>query len=269
MRKKVATKPRQGPRRTSRVRHPVDSPLEPLAMELYGVVGSALTKYGLSAAEQRRLFARTQRTARVSRASDPLLHQFRGLGDLISRWREEPPYVDASGKPRVLDIEGRGATFEGLVREFLPGRPVADVVALACRTASVGTLPGGRIALYGDTLVDLARNREGALAQTICHITRIFDTCLYNVQTAEDDAAVRRLERVVNQVISREDFDQLQHLIRPQLHDLCERIDRLLKSSAPKSFRKKRATGTGGMGIYVYYDGEMKHVRDGRGDLKT
>ena len=55
-------------------------------------------------------------------------------------------------------IEGNGATFESLAKRFLPGVPLADVVALACRTANVGTLPGGRIALYGDTMVNLSKN---------------------------------------------------------------------------------------------------------------
>ncbi len=84
--------------------------------------------------------------------------------------------------PRVLKMEGDGATFEALARRFLPGVPLADVVALACRTANVGTLPGGRIALYGDTMVNLTKRRDGVLAQNIMHVRQIFDTCLYNAQ---------------------------------------------------------------------------------------
>lgn len=269
MTKKVAPKRAKGARPASRARPPEKSPLEPLAMELYGVVRVALAKYGLNAAAQRRLFARAQRTSKVTRASDSLLHQFRGLGDLISTWREDAPYVDKVGKPRVLDIEGPGATFASLVRKFLPAKSVAEVVALACRTASVGTLAGGRIALYGDTLVDLSRNREGALAQTICHITRIVDTCLHNVRRADDDAVVGRLERLVNQEISAEDFEKFQRTIRPQLHDMCERVDWLLQSNTQKGSLKGKKVAAAGMGIYVYYDGEMEHVRHGGKDADS
>jgi hypothetical protein len=269
MTKKVAPKRTKGPRQASRARPPGKSPLEPLAMELYGVMRGALTKYGLNTAAQRRLFSRAQRASKVTRVSDSLLHQFRGLGDLISTWREEPPYVDEIGKPRVLDIEGPGATFASLARKFLPAKSVAEVVALACRTASVGTLAGERIALYGDTLVDLSRNREGALAQTICHITRIFDTCLHNVRRAHDDAVVGRLERLVNQVISAEDFEKFQRAIRPQLHDTCERVDRLLQSSTRKGSVKGQKVAAAGMGVYLYYDGAVKHVRHGGGDTDS
>ncbi len=61
---------------------------------------------------------------------------------------------------------------------------LTEVVALACRTANVGTLPGGRIALYGDTMVNLSKSRDAVLAQNIMHMRQIFDTCLYNAHRA-------------------------------------------------------------------------------------
>jgi hypothetical protein len=262
--KKATAKPARGARKPRRALHSKKTPLEPLALELYGVVRSALTKYGLSVSQQRRFFARAHRAPAIKRMSGPVLHQFRGLGDLISTWLEEIPYVDDAGKPKVLDIQGRGATFESLARQFLPQKPLADVVALACGNASVGTLPGGRIALYGDTMVDVSKNREVALAQTILHIKQIFETCLHNVQTARDDVALGRLERIVDHTVSAEEFEKFQKAIRPQLHDLCERVDRLLKFSAKKRPIRKQTRGSAGIGLYVYYDGEMKRVSHDR-----
>jgi hypothetical protein len=259
-RKKGRAIPARGARKPSRARLSEKTPLEPLAVELYGVVRAALTKYGLSANEQKRIFARTHRSSSVERVSGPVLHQFRGLGDLISTWLEEMPYVDDAGKPKVLNIQGRGATFESLARQFLPQKPLSDVVALACGNANVGTLPGGRIALYGDTMVDVAKNREVAMAQTILHIKQIFETCLHNVQIARGDAALGRLERIVDHVISQEDFEKFRKAIRPQLHDMCERVDRLLKSSAKRRLKPRQKRGSAGIGLYVYYDGAMKRV---------
>jgi hypothetical protein len=267
--KKTAAK-RTLSKESSRARIPSvsasESQLEPLALELFGVVRNALAKYGLTPAKQRRLFERTLRDSSVRGASGALLHQFRSLGELISTWFQEMPYVDATGKPRVLKIEGRGATFESLARQFLPEMPLAQVVDLACRYASIGTLPGGRIALYGDMMVNLARNSESALAETISHIKQIFGTCLHNVQTVDDAAAVGRSERLVYHVISAEDFEKFQVAIRPQIHDLCERVDRLLKSSVKRASRRRAKAGLAGIGIYVYYDGETQgdsnHDRD-------
>jgi Family of unknown function (DUF6502) len=265
-RKKARAIPARDARKPSRGRLSQKTPLEPLALELYGVVRAALTKYGLSSSEQKRLFTRAERSSSVKPVSGPVLHQFRGLGDLISTWLEEMPYVDDTGKPKVLNIHGRGATFESLARQFLPQKPLADVVALACGNANVGTLPGGRIALFGDTMVDVSKNREVAMAQTILHIKQIFETCLHNVQTARDGAALGRLERIVDHVISAEDFEKFQKAIRPQLHDMCERIDRLLRSSSRKRRAEKKKLGSAGIGLYVYYDGDMKHVSNDLSD---
>ena len=158
----------------------------------------------------------------------------------------------------VLKIEGNGATFESLARRFLPGVPLADVVILACRTANVGTLPGGRIALYGDTMVNLSKNIDGVLAQNILHVRQIFDTCLYNAHRDPDDDKPGRLERIVTHVLTTREFGKFQGEARGQLHDLCERFDRLLKSAADRSTRQKQPRGQAGIGIYIYYNGPTK-----------
>jgi hypothetical protein len=241
--------------------------LESLVLELFGVVRRALTTYGVTPAQQKRLFGQSQR-ATLKRVSSSMLEQFRGVGDLVSTWRQELPYVDEAGQPRVLDITGRGATFQTLARRYLPTLPLAEGVTLACRTASVGVLAGGRIALYGDTMVNLSTDTVGALAQNISHIRQIFDTCLYNLRTPRDHPGLGRIERVVGHQISACEFVKFQRSIRPQIHDLCERVDRVLKSHTRRSPRGKGSVGNAGMGIYVYYDGEMKHVKKGRRGTK-
>src|SRR5450631_743235 len=127
--------------------------LKALTLELFGVIRAALKQYGISAREQKKVFAQSQRKSDIKQVSVELLGQIRPLSDLLTTWFEDLPYVDAVGVPRVLKIKGRGATFESLAKRFLPEVPIAEVVALACRSANVGTLPGGRIALYGDAMV--------------------------------------------------------------------------------------------------------------------
>ena len=232
--------------------------LEALALELYGVIRAALKKYGLSPAEQKRFFSQSQRKSKIKEASVELLGQMRPLSNLLTTWFEEVPYVDSVGAPRVLKIAGQGPTFETLARRFLPTVPLAEVVALACRTANVGTLPRGRIALYGDAMVNLRSSRDGVLAQNILHVRQIFDTCLYNAQRDPDDDKPGRQERIVTHLLSTMEFEKFQGEVRGQLHDLCERFDRLLKSAAERSTRQKQPRGQAGIGIYVYYNGSTK-----------
>jgi Family of unknown function (DUF6502) len=229
--------------------------LEALTLELYGVIRAALKRYGLSPKEQARLFGQSQRRPNIKQVSGEILGQMRPLSDLLTSWFEDAPYVDPVGVPRVLKIEGRGATFESLARRYLPGVPLGEVIALACRSANVGTLAGGRIALYGDAMVNLSKNRDGVLAQNIVHVKQIFDTCLYNALRDPDDDKPGRQERIVTNTLSTTEFEKFQGQVRGQLHDLCERFDRLLKSAAERSTRQKQPRGRGGIGIYVYYNG--------------
>ena len=257
-RKKAATNARNGSVVAARATLSHRAALEALALELYGIIRAALETYGLSPGEQKKLFGQSQRRSDIRQVSVEFLGQIRPLGDLLTNWFEEVPYVDSVGAPRVLKIEGNGATFESLAKRFLPGVPLADVVALACRTANVGTLPGGRIALYGDTMVNLSKNLDGVLAQNILHVRQIFDTCLYNAHRDPDDDKPGRLERIVTHVLSTMEFEKFQGEVRGQLHDLCERFDRLLKSAAERSTRQKQPRGQAGIGIYIYYNRPTK-----------
>jgi hypothetical protein len=257
-RKKAAAKASSGSVTAARPTVSGRAAQEALVLELHGIIGAALKQYGLSAKEQKNLFAQSQRRSRTKLTSSALLEQIRRLSDLLTTWFEEPPYVDSVGAPRVLKIAGERATFESLARRFLPGVSTADVVALACRTANVGTLPGGRIALYGDAFVKFPRNRDGVLAQSIMHVRQIFDTCLYNAQRDPDDDRPGRQERIVTHLLSTTEFEKFQGEVRGQLHDLCERFDRLLKSAAERSTRQKEPRAQAGIGIYVYFNGSAK-----------
>jgi len=228
--------------------------LEALAAELYAVVVRALTLYGLPIARQRQLLRETFKSTRVNNVSGPLLEQFRNLSDLLTAWLEDLPYIDATGRPRILPIKGRGATFESLARQFLPERPLEEVIALACQTSSVGVLSGGRIAVYGDAMVKCVMSPEATLAQTIAHVIQIISTSQVNMDIARGDPILGRFERLVCHMINPEQFHVFKTALRPQLNDLCERADRLLKAHASKNSRKKRDTVNGGLGVYVFYD---------------
>ena len=234
--------------------------LEPLALELYGIIRAALTQYGLSSARQRQLFAKSERKGAAHRVSARLLYQYRCLGDLLSTWMEESPYIDSATKPKILPIRGRGATFERLAKKYLPDKSLEAVVALALRTANVGTLEGNRIALYGDTMVNFAKLPESLLSQMVLHVCQVVDTCRHNAERSPEDPTLPRLERLVHHAIGPREFDDFQRAMRPQLHDICEKADRLLKSHARRGRGSPRARGHGGIGIYVYYDGTVKHV---------
>jgi hypothetical protein len=79
--------------------------------------------------------------------------------------------------------------------------------------------------------------------------------------------ATGRLERIVGHVLSIEDFEKFLKIIRPQLHDQCERVDRLLKA-AKKPSRHGAAVGTAGIGLYVFFDATATPTAPRQKELK-
>ena len=231
--------------------------LEPLVIELYSVVCRGLTFHGYPVKQQKALLRQAMRDTPVPSYSGSLLEQFQHLGDLLTTWLEELPYIDDHGRPRVLPIRGRGATFESLARQFMPEKPLAEVIELACRNASVGTLSGGRIAVHGDPMVDLAKSPEAALAQAIAHVNQIINTCRHNVEQKRLSLG-GRFERMVAQLVTKEQFEIFEKAIRPLLDNLCQQVNKVLKQNPSKH---KRGLFRGGIGIYIYFDDKTQSVR--------
>jgi Family of unknown function (DUF6502) len=230
------------------------SQLEALVIEIYAILCRSLTLYGISIPRQRVLFRKARTgTKKVTAVSAQLLDQFRSVSELLTVWLQELPYVDATGHPKVLPIRGRGATFESLARQFLPDRSIDEVVALACQAGSVGTLPGGRIAVYGDPMINIAENPEATLAQAICHITNIIQTVEFNGKRGRKDPSVGRFERLVNARLTPKQFEIFRASIRPQLDALCEHADRVLKELSQTPIREKRQAAGAGLGVYIYH----------------
>jgi hypothetical protein len=231
--------------------------IEPFVLELYAALGAGLARYGLSQNVQKALFEESLKRSFPDSPSATHLNEIRPLGDLLSVWRESKPYVDEDGSPKILPIRGRGATFESLARRYFPKKGLEEVLELADRFAKVGRLPGNRIAIYGDTLVNLSQTSASALAQTVLHVKQIIDTCLFNIGRAEEIRG--RAERIVSHLLNPRGFEAFNEGMVREIQDLCERVDRLLKTSARRSSGHSRDRRTAGIGVYVYYDGEMQH----------
>jgi hypothetical protein len=141
-----------------------------------------------------------------------------------------------------------------LAKKFLPGMSAGDAVKFACRAAEVGTLPGGKVALFGTTLVDISSNADSALAQCIYHVAFLSRTSLHNYKGDKRGGAAGRIERLIGRIISVDEFDDFQRQIRPQIHDLCERVDGMLQPLERRATRLRKNKVAVGMGIYLYAD---------------
>src|ERR1700728_3153800 len=151
---------------------------EDLSVEFFSLVRLALAQFGVSGAEQERAIERSRHLKSAPHVSGPMLRDTRGLCALLLEWSRDGEYVDPDGRPRVVAIRGGGATFERLGRRFLPKKALNAVVAMACATAEVATRPGGKIALLGSIMVNVAKSPDNLLAHAIRQIDQLLETIL-------------------------------------------------------------------------------------------
>jgi hypothetical protein len=224
---------------------------EDLSVEFFSLVRLALAQFGVSGAEQERAIERSRHLKSAPHVSGPLLRDTRGLCALLLEWSRDAEYVDPDGKPRVLAIKGTGATFERLARRFLPKKPLKDVVAMACATAEVTTRPGGKIALLGSIMVNVAKSPDNLLAHAIRQIDQLLETILHNAIVNRKGRSNGHMERMVLGVISAKEFDGFMSELRPQIYDLLQRVDSSVQQRQPKSTQSLRSATAVSVGVYV------------------
>jgi hypothetical protein len=230
--------------------------MEDLAAELYAVVRFALSDFGVTTAQQQRARARSLRSKIAPRASGSVLLEGHFLGEILVAWTREAEYLDADGLPRVLAIKGPGATFETLCRQFLPNKSLAEVVAMVCRHGEVITRPGGKIALLGGVLIDITQSPVTTLSQGVRHVRQVLQTVLNNSRVRRQGYGEWQMERLAASVIPRAAFSGLMKELRPQIDDLCQRIEALLQQRRPQTPRSLRSSTVASFGIYVSRDND-------------
>ena len=229
---------------------------EELAQELYSRIRSALLEFGVTDAEQQRALERSRHVKTIPRASGRLMRDAWGLGTMLLEWSREAPYLDSSGRPRVLAIEGPGATFETLARQCLPRMPLNDVVAMACEIAEVTLRPQGKIALLGSILVKVVKSRERHLAHVIRRIDQLLATSLHNRRHQRRG----RTERMTVGMISRANAQKFMLEVRPQVYDLMMKVDTSIRQHEPKTARALRSATAVGVGVYLSQEDDLERA---------
>ena len=235
---------------------------EYLATELYTIIRQALERLGVSPIDQSRAFERSATLADPPHASGDVMRSVWGLSNLIGEWSRAPEYQDADGQPRILKLKGPGATFQTLVKRFLPGYEIPTVIDMARRSAEVELLPRGRIALLGSVLVKTTTEKEVLLAHAIRHIDQLWNTILHNevVHSGIDDPLPGRMERMVFGVIRKDRFKDFMAEFRPQVFNLMSQVSGGVERRAPHSAAELKDATAVIVGMYVAEESDWDRI---------
>jgi hypothetical protein len=233
---------------------------EALAVELYSLLNRALGEFGLTNLQKKKAIKQAWRVKATPSVSGPMLRDFAGLGTVLTEWSRSAAYLDSEGKPRVLPIQGSGATFETLARRFLPKKPLRDVVAMACEVSEVVTRPGDRIALLGSVFVNHVKSPERSLAFATRQVDQLLQTTLHNLMSHRKGQIPVRMQRTVSGIIARSEFEGFMRELRPQIYDLLLRADASFERRQPDSRRSLRNAAWVSIGLYVAQEHDLERA---------
>lgn len=240
-----------------------------LGVEFCAVFRLALLGFGFSATGVERALRRAGELTAVPRVSGPLMRDSMALGALLLEWSREAPYLDAKGKPKVLDIQGSGATFESLVAKHLPAMPLKQAVRMACDTAEVARRPGNKIALLGTIMVSVAQANDNLyLAHAIQQVDQLLKTSLHNRRFAGKKRDKGRMERMVTGIISRTKYESLMRELRPQIYDLLQRVDSSVERWQPTTARELANATAVSVVVFVAQEDDLERIGADPGPLR-
>ena len=178
-----------------------------------------------------------------SGAADVMLEQARYNRAIrvISGWRNDSHYHDASGSPAVLPLEGKGATFASLVREYSGDIPTVAMLSMLQESGSVSLSSQEEPA---DT--KCLRARQGCRRQDVCELVSTID---HNLVAAPDNLRFQR--KVAYDNVDPDAVAKLRKFSFKKAQALLEQLDRQFAAHELEEGSEQQGKYIS-LGIYFY-----------------
>jgi hypothetical protein len=227
-------KPNPASKQKNRQRHlaaPTNHDLRvELLQELHHIVLDVGSALGVSLEDRYRAIELAKKDKKRLRPSQSTLEPLAAISRLLSTWRRDRRYTRPDGTPRVLSITGKGPSLESLARKHVPTIPVYELADMLCQNAEVMRLKDDTIALVGSAVLIMPKTFEMTLASLVLRFRHLSENIVYNAGIPAEVKATGWFERVVTGVLSEKNFRKFAQSIRPQLQDLCDRVDAAMQA---------------------------------------
>ena len=221
-----------------------------IAMEEFGLPNRKQTasRVSIITGLTRKEVSRIQGLSEIE--NEETIERYNRAARVVSGWVRDSRFLDSSGQPAVLPVEGNGVSFSELVRHFSGDMPVRAVLDELDRVGVIDHLPDGRIRLLSRAYIPVTGEVEklGILGTDVRDLICTID----NNITREADQ--RLLQRKVS-------YDNLPAEILPELRQisaqkgqlLLEELDALLSQHDRDNNPSVSGTGRNRAGIGIYY----------------
>jgi hypothetical protein len=172
---------------------------------------------------------------------------------VIGGWIRNTRFLDTDGNPKVLRLDGPGATFSELVRRFSGNIPVRAILDELLRVGAVERVGDDRVRLLVRAYLPRA-DEAGMLNILGTDVRDLISTIDYNLQASGNESAERWFQRKVSYSnLPEEVLPKLRSWTRTEAQHLLETTDRWLSKRDRDVNPAAEGTGRKRAGIGIYY----------------
>ena len=179
---------------------------------------------------------------------------------LLHAWYHDPRYLDPSGKPRDLEIEGADGSFAELVRQYAPGIPVVAMIKELRAAGALGDAEGKRLRALKRSYIphELNENLVRLWGSVLQDHGTTFEHNLYR-----DEADPPRFERrAISLRVDPKSLPQFREVLEREGQAFLERMDDWINAHQVNSSTDEQGIGIRlGVGVYHIQDRTRRFTR--------
>jgi hypothetical protein len=179
---------------------------------------------------------------------------------VLHAWYHDPGYLDASGKPRDLEIEGTDGSFAELVRRYAPDIPLVAMMKELRAAGAIGDAEGKRVRALKRSYIPRELNED---------LVRIWGSVLPDVGTTLEHNLYReeidppRFERrAISLRVDPKSLPEFREVLEREGQAFLERMDDWINAHQVSSSIDEQGIGIRlGVGVYHIQDGTRRLTR--------
>ena len=172
-------------------------------------------------------------------------------GRVLTFWQHEPAYLDERGRPRPLDLTGRGASFASLVRQSVPHAQPAEVMAVLSHNGLVSTARNGQVRLLAAEFLPRRKQRAQIIAYTLSSLEGFIGTCHFNLTTRDRKQHITQRTAVASR-FDMAHMPEYRAFLRDSAAAFLVKHDAWLKRREIRTPGAQGRTGHVGVGIFGF-----------------
>jgi len=231
-----------------------------VATESFGIRGrpTNLSRVAILSGLDRREVARLRRRATEQRTA-PQGYMSKPT-QLLHAWYHDPHYLDASGKPRDLEIEGAESSFAELVRQYAPGIPLVAMIKELRAAGAVVDVDGQRLRPLKRSYIPREFNEN---------LVRLWGSELHDLGTtlehnlSHEEAELPRFDRrAISLRVDPKALPEFREMLEREGQAFLERMDDWINAHQVDSSIAEKGIGIRlGVGVYHIQDRVPRSTR--------